>query len=276
MDERVKPTERDEEAKRRASSLSPENKKRVMNALNELGRATEVIAVDGLDSIQRESIQRLLPGQWLNDEVISYFLLMLSKRDEEMCLKDPLRQRCHFFKSFFITKMLNVGNANPAIDGTYLYSNVESWSTKVPGTCLVVSARVFVASALTILMLFPSSTGKDIFNLDKLIIPVNLNFEHWFCAVINMKEKRIQVYDSGSRGGGTVFLESLFKYVKDEHQNKRRSPLPDQDQWRLVPCTRDTPRQDNGTSFISNECFRLLLLSLSLLTFYLSLRLIRL
>jgi hypothetical protein len=142
MDERMKQKERDEEAKKRASSLmqqlSPEDKKRVMNALNELGPPTQVIAQDGLDSIQRESIQRLLPGQWLNDEVISYFLVMLSKRDEEMCREDPSRKRCHFFKSFFMTKLLNEGHTNPALDGKYEYKNVKRWSKKVPGTCFVV------------------------------------------------------------------------------------------------------------------------------------------
>jgi hypothetical protein len=141
MDERMKQKERDEEAQKRASSLmqqlSAEDKNRVIQALNEIGPPTEVISQVGLDSIQRESIQRLLPGQWLNDEVIHYFLVMLSKRDEEICREDPSRKRCHFFKSFFMTKLLNEGNTNPDIDGTYEYKNVKRWSKKVPGTCLL-------------------------------------------------------------------------------------------------------------------------------------------
>lgn len=149
MDERMKQKERDEEAQRRASSLmqqlSAEDKRRVFQALNEKGPPTEVIAQDGLDSIQRESIQRLLPAQWLNDEVISYFLVMLSKRDEEMCREDPSRKRSHFFKSFFMTKLLNEGHTNPALDGKYEYKNVKRWSKKVPGTCFVVFARVLDA-----------------------------------------------------------------------------------------------------------------------------------
>jgi hypothetical protein len=274
MDERMKQKERDEEAQRRASSLmrqlSAEDKSRVFHALNDNGPPTQVIAQDGIDSIQRESIQRLSHGQWLNDEVISYFLVMLSKRDEEMCREDPSRKRCHFFKSFFITKLLNEGHTNPAIDGKYEYKNVKRWSKKVPGTCFVVFTRVLgairEAAALTILMLYPSFAGKDIFKLDKIIFPINQGSMHWVCAVIYMQEKRIQFFDSMGDDGMT-YLESLFEYVKDEHQDKKGSPLPDQDQWRLVPCTRDTPRQLNGTSFFSNGCFRLLLLFLSFLTF---------
>jgi hypothetical protein len=139
LDEREKQKVRDEEAQKRASSLmqqlSAQDKDRVLHALHEIGPPTEVIAQAGLDSIQRESIQRLLPGQWLNDEVMHYFLVMLSKRDEEICSEDPSRKRCHFFKSFFITKLLNEGNSNPAIDGKYEYRNVKRWSKAVPGTC---------------------------------------------------------------------------------------------------------------------------------------------
>jgi Ulp1 family protease len=76
--------------------------------------------------------------QWLNDEVIHYFLIMLANRDEEMCRNDPNRKRSHFFKSFFITKLLNEGHANPAMDGKYQYTNVKRWSKQVPGTYHVV------------------------------------------------------------------------------------------------------------------------------------------
>jgi hypothetical protein len=68
-----------------------------------------------------------------------------------------------------------------------------------------------------------------------------------------------------------LYMKNLFEYVKDEHQDKKKLPLPDQDQWRLVRCTHDTPRQLNGMLFISNGCYRLLLSFLSFLTFYFSL-----
>lgn len=125
------------------------------------------------------------------------------------------------------------------------------------------------AAALIICMFYPSVAGKDIFKLDKIIFPINQSSMHWVCAVIYMQEKRIQFYDSMG-DDGMNYLESLFQYVKDEHQDKKGSPLSDQDQWKLVRCTRDTPRQLNGTSFISDGCFRLLLLFLTFLTFNLS------
>lgn len=79
---------------------------------------------------------------------------MLSRRDEKLCEKEKGRRRSHFFKSFFITKLLDEA-------GGYRYQNVKRWSKKVP--------------------------GKDIFALDKIIYPVNMSGVHWTCIVIFMK-----------------------------------------------------------------------------------------
>jgi hypothetical protein len=138
LDEREKQKVRHKEAQKRASSLmqqlSAQDKARLLHAWQDSGLPTDVIVQAGLDSIKRGSIQRLLPGQWLNDEVMNYFWVMLSKRDEEMCSKDPSRKRCHFMKSFFITKLLNVGNSDPTIAGKYDYENVKRWLKLAPGT----------------------------------------------------------------------------------------------------------------------------------------------
>jgi sentrin-specific protease 1 len=209
------------EAEKRASSLmrplNEEEQAIVEEAMYGDGPDYEVIARCGPDTVQRKSIRTLQPGQWLNDEVIHYFLLMLAKRDEEMCKNDPSRKISHFFKSFFITKLLNEGN--PSCDGVYEYKNVKRWSKRIP--------------------------GKDIFNLDKIIFPINVAGQHWICAVIFVQEKRIQIYDSfGSEG--RRYLDALFQYLQDEHQDKKKKPLPNIDEWKLVGTVRETPRQKNG------------------------------
>ena len=209
------------EARKRAASLmralNEDEREIVESAIHGHGHGDEVIAQVGADSVLRASMQTLKPGMWLNDEIIHYFYLMLAKRDEELCKNDPSRKRSHFFKSFFITKLLNEGNAS--CDGKYEYRNVKRWSKKVP--------------------------GKDIFNLDKILFPINMGNMHWICAAIFMKDKRIEVYDSMGSSGGR-YLEALFNYIQDEHMDKKKSPLPDVDSWQLVPTQRDTPRQTNG------------------------------
>lgn len=209
------------EARKRASSLmrtlNNDERKIVETSINGYGHDDEIIAQAGTDSVQRKSMKTLKPGMWLNDEIIHYFYLMLSKRDEELCRNDPSRKRSHFFKSFFITKLLNEGNTS--CDGKYEYRNVKRWSKKVP--------------------------GKDIFDLDKILFPINMGNMHWICAAIFMKKKRIEIFDSMGSDGNR-YLDALFNYIQDEHMDKKKKILPDADAWELVPTQRGTPRQTNG------------------------------
>jgi Ulp1 family protease len=148
---RMAEKEKEEEAKKLASSLlrdlTQEEEAFVSKAMYGRGRDDEIMHTLGVDSVQRGSMHRLQPGEWLNDEVIHYFLIMLAQRDEELCRRDPGRKRSHFFKSFFMTKLLNEGHTDPDKDGVYEYRNVKRWSKKVP--------------------------GKDIFALDKIVFPIN-------------------------------------------------------------------------------------------------------
>jgi sentrin-specific protease 1 len=87
--------------------------------------------------------------------------------------------------------------------------------------------------------------GKDIFNLSKIIFPINQGNQHWTSAVIYMEDQRIQYYDSLG-GSGKMYLQVLLKYLEDEHLDKKKTPLKSPELWKLVSCTDDTPRQQNG------------------------------
>jgi len=126
---------KEKEAKKKAESLlrplTEDEKAIVEEAIYGDGTDNEIVAQSETDLIHRSSMRTLRPGGWVTDEVIHYFLLTLAKRDEQLCSKDPSRKRCHFFKSFFITKLIN--DDNPMKAGTYEYRNVKRWSKKVPG-----------------------------------------------------------------------------------------------------------------------------------------------
>ena len=210
----------------------------VIAATEGIGPLSQILASQDADSVQRGSMQTLRPGQWLNDEVINYFLKnCLAKRDELICARQSGRKRSHFFNSFFVQTMFDEKNNNPSLRGRYNYKNVKRWSKKVP--------------------------GKDIFNLKYILCPINLDNMHWTSAVIYMEEKRIQYYDSM---GGTdrAKLKGLLEYVKDEYKVKNGGQEMDISEWELVSCTSDTPRQRNGfdcgvftcmfCDFISRDC----------------------
>jgi hypothetical protein len=227
LEERMKLKEANQRAASLMRPLTEEERAMVEEAIEGNGPNGEIMAQSGSDSVIRKSLRTLRPGAWLNDEVIHYFLVMLANRDEEMCKNDQQRKRSHFFKSFFITKLLNEGNVT--CEGQYEYRNVKRWSKNVP--------------------------GKDIFALDKIIFPVNMGDMHWTCVVAFMKEKRIQAYDSmGS--SGRRYLDAIFRYINDEHIDKKKQPLPDKDQWVLVETARDTPQQRNGTSIFAGCNFQ--------------------
>lgn len=80
-----------------------------------------------------QSFKTLRAGIWLSDELINYFFVLLGNRDESLCKAnspgDVRRKRCHFFSSFLMTKLLNMGKKSNAM--TCEYEQVKRWGDKV-------------------------------------------------------------------------------------------------------------------------------------------------
>lgn len=187
----------------------------VYDALYGNGKDDEVVAsheskeTGFIDTVQRQSLRRLKPGQWLNDEVIHFFFLLLAQRDA----KSSPKKRCHFFKSFFINKLLDEDVSN-----TYQYRNVSDWSKHAP--------------------------GSNLFDLDKIFFPVNIKKVHWALIVVFINEKRIQFYDSLKE----VFcLDAILNYLNDEWKRLHEGEeLPNLKDWKIVTSTTGIPKQENG------------------------------
>ena len=176
---------------------------------------SDIIVTSTKDSVRRKSMQRLRHGndlkakeKWLNDEVVNYYMLTLRDREKMRAEVDPEFKRCHFFSSFFINE-LGVGKK-------YKYSKVRRWTQKL----------------------------GDIFDMDKVFVPINIGNSHWTVAVIDMTNKRIEYFDS-KHDPGKKYVEALFQYLKDEHQRKKGEPLPDEKNWELLDHIKDCPYQSN-------------------------------
>ena len=87
--------------------------------------------------------------------------------------------------------------------------------------------------------------GKDIFELEKVFFVINQRNCHWVCAVAEMQKKCILFYDTLG-GDGQSYLANIFRYLQDEHMDKKNCPLTDADKWQLFPKVPDTPKQTNG------------------------------
>ena len=72
----------------------------------------------------------------------------------------------------------------------------------------------------------------NIFKMDKIFFPININNTHWTLCVVFMQAKQIHYYDSmGSTG--RKYMEAAMHWVKDEGREKQNMEVDDSE-WKLV------------------------------------------
>eukprot|EP01127_Copromyxa_protea_P021974 TRINITY_DN7698_c0_g1_i1.p1 TRINITY_DN7698_c0_g1~~TRINITY_DN7698_c0_g1_i1.p1 ORF type:complete len:596 (-),score=98.04 TRINITY_DN7698_c0_g1_i1:72-1859(-) len=153
--------------------------------------------------IRREDLCRLKPCVWLNDEISNFFFQLLAERSQN----DKTLPKIHVFNTFFYQNLSNRGNG-------YAYNRVARWTK-----------------------------DKDIFALDKIFIPVHVHGNHWCLAVLNIRDKRIEYYDSMGNSNPKC-IENLKKYLLDEHKSKKGEDL-DIDTYDVYSPGPDCPQQTN-------------------------------
>ena len=89
-------------------------------------KKTGVLSKKGKEQINDHDLSRLLPGQWLNDEIINFYGQMLVERSAESeATKENKKQKflnVHYFNTFFWTKLLDPG---------YEKARLAKWTKKV-------------------------------------------------------------------------------------------------------------------------------------------------
>ena len=159
----------------------------------------------------KSKLKCLVPVTWLNDEVINFYMCMLQERDNiQTELSCGTRKPSHYFNSFFMERMF--------VKGQYNYDNIKRWTKKF-----------------------------NIFLLDKVFIPVNINNTHWTMIVVYIQLKRIHYYDSMNGPGIDRYLKHVFRWLKDESKEKYRNRYAVEDiQWQLIEQEDNVPQQENG------------------------------
>lgn len=190
----------------RRQPLTSEERNKVERILR--GPHTDEVIIDKFNiEMTRNHFICLSPGTWLNDEVINFYMSILMERDEQMVQKKQKQRTSHYFNSFFFTKLLE--------NGQYNYSNIKRWTRKF-----------------------------NIFEKEKIIIPVNLHNTHWTLLVIYMQKKEIHYYDSMS-GSGTVYLNAAERWIIDEGREKYSMTI-DKSEWKKFSQENHVPQQRNG------------------------------
>jgi len=109
-------------------------------------------------------------------------------------------------------KILSQEECPPPEDesGGCSYGSVKRWSKKV------------------------KSTGGCVFELDKLIVPVNVSNSHWCLAVAHARERRLQYYDSMG-GQGRRYPGGLRLFLQGEAKKYNGDAGVDVANWEVVP-----------------------------------------
>ncbi|KAH8923488.1 cysteine proteinase [Atractiella rhizophila] len=191
--------------KRRAfrEKLSDDEEARVQQLLKLRGVVKEIPGAQVSDS----DLRKLLPGQWLNDEVVNFYGSLVMSRSRGSINKSGAEKDyydVHVYSSFFYSKLTSKAG----------YDGVRRWTKKV-----------------------------DVFSKDILWIPINVCNTHWVIAAINIRLKRFEYYDSMARQDPRV-LENLRCYFENEHMDKKGAPI-DLSEWEDF-YDPNTPQQNNG------------------------------
>jgi sentrin-specific protease 1 len=191
-----------------------ENNEHIDNILN--GVDSEDVVIEKFNiPIKKKSFRRLRPGKWLDDELINFYVELLSERDINLSAKYPDRKKSVYFNTFFIEKLTGASKSE------FIYENVKKWLHK-------------------------RKSNTCIFECDKVFVPINITQSHWVLVVIFVQEKRIAYFNSlrGSKEyDGTVFVDALLKWVKEEANTENLAF--DSSEWTLQ-YEGESPQQDNG------------------------------
>ena len=79
-----------------------------------------------------------------------------------------------------------------------------------------------------------------------VVLPVNINSTHWVLCIVDFVNKEVIFIDSMA-GSGAVYREALLRWVQDEHQNKKGTPLDPSVKWTSRSTGSSLPQQMNGS-----------------------------
>ncbi|CAK9295088.1 unnamed protein product [Gordionus sp. m RMFG-2023] len=195
-------------------NLTMEDKKRIESLLYQGSKNDIVIQAFRID-VKRSDLHTLDHINWLNDEIINFYLNMITERSEKSSNSSTddetdkgstttLYPSCFNFNTFFFTQFTNKG-----------YASVKRWTKKV-----------------------------DIFSKELILMPVHIG-AHWCMAIIDMKMKVIIYFDSLYSDPHEYYLQMLLNYLEEESMDKRKKAF-DTTNWKLINA-QNVPQQNNGS-----------------------------
>ena len=210
--------------------LTPEEEEKVLDALDEtIQPRNEQLAFhkDEGAPCTRYDFASMRGGEWLNDEVINFYLRMIKDRQVRDAEAGGRLPKVWVWTTMFYKKLYSVESGSYV--GKYDYKGVKRWT--LPAR---LKARKLPA--------------ESVFDVDKIIVPLHQEV-HWTVCVIDLRAKRLTFYDSMHHSDVLNALTNLKRWLSDEHQAKKGEPL-DLSDWEVVERPHEhgeaVPSQLNG------------------------------
>ncbi|KAA8499765.1 putative ubiquitin-like-specific protease 1B [Porphyridium purpureum] len=187
--------------------LSPMLYKAQMRVLKHWARdstSRQVLVEHRSIPIHGHDLARLRPGKWLNDEVINFYIEVL--KDRQSRLGDAAKVKCHFFSTFMYAKLRTPRG--------YDYTAVQRWTRKI-----------------------------DVFALDRVLIPINIQNSHWALGMVDMVAKTVEYFDSLGFEQPEMTAD-ILQWVVDEAEHKKQITLYTND-WTVIHHGDSVPQQTN-------------------------------
>ncbi|SPO20019.1 related to Sentrin-specific protease 1 [Ustilago trichophora] len=223
------------------AKLSEEQDRAASVAFGKRGRIADVTGA----SVDDKDLQKLRPGQWLNDEVINFYGQLILTR-----ANDADKQRTEAMAAAKTATPYDATTANSS-NTAVTKKKGKSKPTRPYDSSLDAFWRVhFFSSFFYNLLKDKGYAGVkrwtrriDIFSKDLILFPINLGNAHWVCGAINMRHHRFEYYDSLGSYNARAF-ELMRMYVAEEARDKKGKEI-DLRGWKDV-FSDESPQQENG------------------------------
>jgi len=154
-------------------------------------------------TVCRASFRRLRVGEWLNDEVISFYLALLKKRQSMLNSSDKTSLTMDIVDTYFYQYL---SGSDFREGGEYNYQSVRRR--------------------------FNFFFSRNIFELDVLFIPINYPNAHWAVVAVYPQRERIYFLDPYGEISGRRELNYIMRFLRDEFEHRNGCPLPHH-KWEL-------------------------------------------
>lgn len=216
----------DEELRnRKLLPLSDEQESKFDYAMENIAYKEELT---GFCQLKGKDYFTLLPGEWLNDEVMNAYINMLQDRNISRCQKDANHVSVFFHNTFFFSKL---AYWNKSQVEQYTYAAVQRWTMP----------RKIRARGLPV---------QTMFECDLLIVPVHVGKVHWLCCCVDFMKFQVGYYDSLSPSKyRKLVFRNMMRYLRDEWRDKMPgadADWLDDDKWKSVYDPDYADSQKNG------------------------------